>query len=158
MSCFSSPSRREVLVIAAATVTLPMLDSALGTVRSVEAAAATEKSGWLTTTIKPADLKDKEFAAVADHPIILSRSDKVVAALTNVCTHKGCAIPPTAGANILTCPCHKAAFNLDGSVSKAPATAPLTHHAIRVNDKGFLEIDPSQKLAKDDKGATYKIS
>ena len=44
-----------------------------------------------------------------------------------------------------------------GSVAHAPSKEPLSHFAIRVNDKGFIEIDPSQKLAKDDKGATITL-
>ena len=75
-----SPSRRQVLAVAAATVTLPMLDSALGAMRSARAGggggaaaapAATEKAGWFTTTLKPADLKDNQFTAVAGHSVVL---------------------------------------------------------------------------------------
>jgi hypothetical protein len=43
-------------------------------------------------------------------------------------------------------------------VAKGPATLPLPHYAIRVNDKGFVEIDPGTKLAKDGKGASVTIS
>ncbi len=160
-SAIHNPSRRKVLAIATATVALPVLNSALGAMRSASAAAAaaaTEKSSWFTTTVKPADLKVNEFAALPNHAIVLSRSDKTVSALTNVCTHKGCAITPTAGAKTMTCACHKSQFNLDGSVAQAPATLPLSHYAIRVNDKGFIEIDPGQTLAKNDKGATLTIT
>lgn len=170
-SPFASPSRRQVLAAAAATVTLPMLGSAIGALRAAQASATTapatargttsapaEKPGWFATTLKPADLKDKEFTAVAGHVIVLSRTDKTVVALTNKCTHKGCAINPKAGANILTCPCHGAQFNLDGTVAKAPAKLPLDHYAIRVSANGVIEIDPGQKLAKDDKSATITIS
>ena len=162
-----SLSRREVLAVAAVTVSIPLLDSALGTTRSACAAAATttapatnaaEKPGWFATTLKPADLKDNEFTAVAGHAIVVSRSDKTVAALSNKCTHKGCAINPKAGAKTLVCPCHKGEFNLDGTVAKAPPTAVLTHYAIRVSDKGVIEIDPGQSLKKDDKDATITIA
>jgi len=122
-----SPSRRQVIAAAAATITLPMLGSALGALRSAQAAAPAsaptsapaEKPGWITTTFKPADLKDNEFTAVPGHAIILSRSDKTVAALTAKCTHKGGPLTPKAGAKIITCPWHQGQFNLDGTVTNA---------------------------------------
>jgi hypothetical protein len=43
-------------------------------------------------------------------------------------------------------------------VAQAPATQPLAHFAVRINDKGLIEIDPGQTLAKDDKGASLTIS
>ena len=169
-----SPNRREVLAVAAATVTIPMLDSVLGAMRSASAVASqrggggggggngtapAEKAGWFTTTLKAGDLKDNEFTVVEGHEIVLARTGKTVAALSNVCTHKGCTIAPKAGTKVLgPCQCHQAAFNLDGSVAKAPATAPLPHLAIRVNDKGFIEIDPGQNLSKGDKGSSMTIS
>ncbi len=162
-----APTRREVLAAAAVTATLPLLESALGTLPATHAAARganaiasapAEVPGFFATTFKPADLKDNEFTAVPKHSIVLSRKGKTVAAVSNVCTHRGCAIDPKAGANILTCTCHNAQFNLDGTVAKAPATKPLDHFAIRVNDKGLIEIDPGQKLAADDKNATVTVS
>jgi Rieske Fe-S protein len=160
------PSRREVLAIAAVTVSLPLLDSALGTLRSAQAAAArgaaasapAEVPGFFATTFKPADLKDNEFTAIPNHAIVLSRTGKTVAAISNKCTHKGCTINPKAGKNVLACSCHGAQFNLDGSVAKAPATTPLLRYALRVNAKGLIEIDPGQKLAPDDKAATLTIA
>ena len=162
------PTRREVLVVAAATVTIPMLDSALGAMRTAAAAGtqrgaasapATEPAGWFTTKLKAADLKDNEFTAVEGHAIVLARTGKSVVALSDVCTHKGCSLTPKAGTKILgPCRCHQAQFNLDGSVAKGPATLPLPHYAIRTNDKGLIEIDPGQKPAKDDKSASVTIS
>jgi cytochrome b6-f complex iron-sulfur subunit len=163
----SSPSRREVLAIAAATVSMPLLDSALGTLPSALAAAnggngaasaPAEGPGFFATTFKPAALKDNEFTAIPGHAIVLSRKDKTVAAISNKCTHMGCTINPKAGKDILACSCHGAQFHLDGSVAKAPATVALTHYALRVNDKGLIEIDPGQKLAADNKNAAVTIN
>lgn len=174
----ANSSRREVLTVAAVAVTLPVLESALGTLRAARAQAATatapattragrgmavrvapnEPAGWITTTLKPADLKDGEFTDVAGHVIALSRTGKDISALTTKCTHQGCKILPKAGAKILTCPCHQAQFNLDGTVAKAPARNPLQHYAVRVNDKGLIEVDPGQKVAKDAKEASITIA
>jgi cytochrome b6-f complex iron-sulfur subunit len=157
-----SPSRRQVLVAAAATVTLPILGQALGAVNSARGnaapnSAATEQGGWFTTTFKPADLKDNEFTALPGRPIVLARSGKTVAALTNKCTHSGCAMNPAAGSKTLSCQCHRSQFNLDGSVAQPPAKQALSHFAIRVNDKGLIEIDAGQKLGQADKAATLTI-
>jgi len=164
----NSPSRREILsAAAAATVTLPLLGTALGTPRAARGNGSlkpvavknppAEKPGWFATTLKPADLKDNEFTAIAGHQIVLARTGKTVTALTNVCTHSGCSMDPKAGSKTLLCTCHDSQFNLDGSVAHSPAKQPLSHFALRVNDKGLIEIDPGQKLAKDDKGATITI-
>jgi len=168
-----SPSRRQVLAIGAATVvTLPMLQSAIGSMRSASAnatvnpaarggatATVAEKAGWFTTKLKAADLKDNEFVAVEGHAIVLSRSGKTILALTNKCTHQGCAITPKAGSKTLNCSCHGAQFNLDGTVAKAPARNPLGHYAIRVNADGLVEIDPGTKPAKaDDKDGSISLA
>jgi Rieske Fe-S protein len=152
------------LAAAAATAALPMLSAAAGAARSARgagrssAAATAEKPGWITTTLKAADLKDNEFTAVAGHAIVVARAGKTVAALTTKCTHSGCSMTPKASAKTLTCTCHKSEFNLDGTVAHAPATQPLSHYAIRMNDKGLIEIDPGQQLTKDNKSATITVS
>jgi Rieske Fe-S protein len=164
---FMDTSRREVLAVAAATVTLPMLQSALNATRSAAAqqtprgnaggnrgpaSSPAEKPGWFTTKLKAAELKDNEFTAVEGHPgIVLSRQGKDVAALTTKCTHKGCTIKPKAAVKTMTCACHQAQFNLDGTVAKAPAQDPLSHFAIRLNGEGLVEIDPGQTPAADAK-------
>jgi cytochrome b6-f complex iron-sulfur subunit len=157
-------TRREVLAAAAATVTLPMLDSALGQMRSASAAAPAttpargantavpeEKAGWITTKLKVADTKDGEYTAVPDHSIVLVRNGKEINALSNRCTHRFCAMPPKAGDKILTCPCHGSQFKADGTVAKGPATVALANFAIRTNTDGFIEIDPGTKPKKEDK-------
>jgi nitrite reductase/ring-hydroxylating ferredoxin subunit len=149
-------SRRHVLAAAAATVTLPMLQTAVGRMKSVIAAGgatasapAAEKPGWFTTTLKAADLKDNEFVLVEGHKIIVTRSGKTVMALTSLCSHKqGNLKAKTGDAKIAWCPLHQSEFKLDGTVAKGPATAPLAPYAIRVDAKGMVEIDPGQKPEK----------
>jgi len=163
-----------VLTVAAATVTLPMLQAALGSMQeaaaaargpaggargpangargNAPAAAPAEAPGWFTTKIKAADLKDNEFTAVDGHAgIVVTRSGTTLAALTTKCTHKGCTVKPKAGAKIITCGCHGAQYNLDGTVAKPPATEGLVHFAIRKNADGLIEIDPGTKPAAADK-------
>ncbi|HVT79369.1 MAG TPA: Rieske (2Fe-2S) protein [Phycisphaerae bacterium] len=160
-----TPSRRTVLATVAATVTLPALQAALGRMKAAQAAApaasaaATSKSGWITTTLKAADLKEDSWVQVAGQKIVVSRSGKTVMALSSVCTHKGQPVKPKTGdAKIIWCPSHGSEFKLDGSVNKAPAAKPLDIYAIRLDDKGMVEIDPSQKVAKDAKEASVTLS
>lgn len=156
-------SRRDVLAIAAATVTLPVLQSALGALQATHAqtagarGAAPLEPGWFTTTLKPAALKDNEFTAIPNRPaIVLSRAGKEVAALSTKCTHKGCTIRPRAAAKVITCACHNSQFNLDGTVAKGDASGPLPRYAIRTNAAGFIEIDPGQTPAAD--ANDYKLT
>ena len=142
-----------------------MLQNALGGLRSASAAAPgrapaqpPEKPGFFATTLKPADLKDNEFTTVDGHALLITRTDKTVTALTNVCTHRQCAMKPKAGEKILSCACHGSQFNLDGTVAKAPARMPLQHFAIRTNDAGLIEIDPGTKVAKDDKNFAITLT
>jgi Rieske Fe-S protein len=53
-------------------------------------------------------------------------------AFSAVCTHQGCMVDAVSGGTI-NCPCHGSKFGLDGSVSKGPATAPLSERAVKVS-------------------------
>lgn len=44
---------------------------------------------------------------------------------SSTCSHLGCSIQLNDGAKRFDCPCHGSEFNLDGSVLKGPAAAPL---------------------------------
>jgi Rieske Fe-S protein len=143
-----------------------MLQGALGSMQQASAAAPrgantapAEKPGWFDTKLVAADLKDNEFAAVAEHPgVLVTRAGKVVSAFTSKCTHKGCTLKPKEGEKIITCGCHQGQFNLDGTVKKGPPKEPLAHFAIRLADKGNIEVDPGQKVAKDDKNFSVTIA
>jgi Rieske Fe-S protein len=160
IASIQTPSRRQVLVAAAVTASIPILNSALPA-HAADPAPSTApdtKPAWKATELKAADLKDNEFTASGIDGVVFSRKDKIITALSTVCTHKGCAVAAKSGANILICPCHAAQFNLDGTVAKAPANKPLERFAIRVNDKGIVEVDKTQKVARDNTSATVTLS
>lgn len=157
-------SRRHVLAAAAATITLPMLQSALGRMKGAVAAGGAasasapatipggEKPGWFTTTLKAADLKDNELVLVEGHKILVTRSGKTVMALSSVCTHnKGNLKAKADDPKIAWCPLHQSEFKLDGSLVKGPAKVGLPVFAIRLSAAGLVEIDPGQSPAKDAK-------
>ena len=58
-------------------------------------------------------------------------------AFSSSCTHKGCAVNKVADGTI-DCPCHGSKFNLDGSVAKGPATAPLEAKPVSVQGDSIV--------------------
>ena len=65
-----------------------------------------------------------------------------IAALSGVCTHLGCLLQLNVAARRLDCPCHSAAFGLDGSVlfkHMSDALPPLPRMESRVRD-GQIEV------------------
>lgn len=82
---------------------------------------------------------------VAGREIVICRSREGVHALDNICSHAFARMNEgRLRGTRLICPLHGASFDVrDGRVLGAPATAPLTCHAVRIVD-GQIEvaIDP----------------
>jgi cytochrome b6-f complex iron-sulfur subunit len=69
-------------------------------------------------------------------PCILVYSEGTVHALSLVCTHLGCLVEWNAERHQLTCPCHRAAFGLEGNVIEGPPPRPLpTFNVSLVGDR-----------------------
>ena len=65
-------------------------------------------------------------------------------AVSAVCTHLGCLLQESS-AGLLTCPCHRSAFGLDGSVvqhelQRAPAALPWLHTRVRDGQVEVLAV------------------
>lgn len=80
------------------------------------------------------DAKNAKLAAVGGTGLVTIGTDKVIVvhlaedsyvALSDICTHKGCKVTFQKAPSNLLCPCHGSVFELDGSVTKGPATKPL---------------------------------
>ena len=56
---------------------------------------------------------------------------------SSTCTHKGCTVNKVADGTI-DCPCHGSKFNLDGTVAKGPATAPLESKPVSVQGDSIV--------------------
>lgn len=68
-------------------------------------------------------------------PVVLTRSeDGDVAALSAVCTHKGCTVEVEPDGSGLRCPCHGSTYDLTGANTGGPAPAPLPPVAVAVTD------------------------
>jgi cytochrome b6-f complex iron-sulfur subunit len=57
--------------------------------------------------------------------MLVRKSETAYNALSMRCTHQGCDVDDQLVAGKITCFCHGSQFDLDGNVTKSPATAPL---------------------------------
>lgn len=65
--------------------------------------------------------------------LIIIRSDTSgYLALSNVCTHQGCAVRYSNTSHALSCPCHGATYTTDGTVTRGPASRPLRSYRTQV--------------------------
>jgi Rieske Fe-S protein len=65
--------------------------------------------------------------------ILVRTSDTQVVALSDICTHAGCAVHYSPSQMILACPCHGSQFALSGSVIRGPAVAPLRTFPVSID-------------------------
>ena len=74
--------------------------------------------------------------------IVLGRDAVGVYAMSNVCTHQGCAVGVigAAGQETLSCPCHGSAFDANGAVTRGPARTALAHYRITAAADGSLSV------------------
>jgi nitrite reductase/ring-hydroxylating ferredoxin subunit/uncharacterized membrane protein len=98
-------------------------------------------TNWKALDLAPDRLADgkKMRATVGQVRLLLYRSGDQIYALSDHCSHRGCAL---AGGQIegkgddavVVCPCHGSTFRLtDGEVVRGPATAPQPAYEARVN-------------------------
>jgi cytochrome b6-f complex iron-sulfur subunit len=77
-----------------------------------------EKTGYLQT---------KEVAVLVN-----PYNPKKPIAVNPKCTHQGCDVKWSSGEKKYQCPCHGAAFDVDGSVLNGPATKPLAVYETKI--------------------------
>jgi menaquinol-cytochrome c reductase iron-sulfur subunit len=90
------------------------------------------------TYLDPAPLPWAGFAARGAAWLRREGADEFVA-FSPYCTHVGCPVTWTAGAEMFMCPCHGGTFHRDGSVAAGPPPRPLDRLAVRVRD-GHVEV------------------
>lgn len=78
------------------------------------------------------------FTAGAVEGIAVNRAGRLTA-LSAVCTHMGCLLRPNAAAGSLDCPCHTAAFTLDGAPVNREYLKPLPVIDVR-SRAGHIEV------------------
>lgn len=140
-------SRRSLLVSGSFAAATAAAGVVLGERIAAPPAAPTDlapEGGRWTAVADSADVGPgtaKLFDTGSVRGVLVNTAGEITA-LSAVCTHLGCLLHLNAGARRLDCPCHRAGFNLDGSVAfKAmPMTLPpLPRLASRVRD-GKVEV------------------
>lgn len=74
---------------------------------------------------------------IVDKVVVTQPSAGTFKGFSAVCTHAGCTVNKVADGTI-DCPCHGSKFNLDGSVAKGPATAPLKPQSVSVQGDSIV--------------------
>ena len=74
-----------------------------------------------------------------DPVYLLALDDGGFAAVSSICTHRGCTVD--LGGPGLACPCHGSEYDREGRVVKGPASRALTRYATRVSgDELVIEV------------------
>jgi len=73
--------------------------------------------------------------------IVIIRTDATsFTALSNICTHAGCAVRFD-GSSKLNCPCHGSSFALSGAVLRGPATRPLKTYTVTFDGANLVTVN-----------------
>ncbi len=73
-----------------------------------------------------------------DKIILYRKSNTVVTAVSSLCTHADGPLTLPDANGIMTCPWHKATFNLDGKVIKGPTSKPLKKYSATINGNSVI--------------------
>jgi Rieske Fe-S protein len=74
------------------------------------------------------------------YPIILSRGPgNLFYAVSSNCPHRGCVVLPFDG-SVISCPCHGSEFDMDGTITRGPATENLVSYPITFDGVNTLRI------------------
>ena len=87
--------------------------------------------------------KDEVYDSFRDQGFFVIRRDKKLFVLSSICPHKGCKVRV---ADDLTffCKCHHSEFDIDGKVTKGPATRSLRRLEVTVDDRQHLLVNLPQ--------------
>lgn len=111
-----------------------------GCAASAEAEAAPEPltSGAVLATLADLAVGATLAVTVQGHDLVLSRSgEDEVAAVSAICTHKGCTVVATP--TELECPCHGSRFETTtGTLINGPAKLPLTPIAVAIRESNIV--------------------
>jgi cytochrome b6-f complex iron-sulfur subunit len=92
----------------------------------------------------PANFPAGELTPLPDGPVFMGRDEEGLFALSAVCTHLGCTVARSGEG--LACPCHSSQFAIDGANLAGPASRPLPHLALILNEDGLVEVNLDQTV------------
>src|SRR3954465_13317057 len=150
--------RREVLAatgVAAAALAVIACGCASQDAGAADAAQSSSDADRPTGPVEIGAVQDSPHDGTYD---TFAKSDKVIVvrrggqlyAMSAVCTHRKCPVRPHD--TDLRCPCHGSRFDLDGHVTKGPATRDLPRFAV-ANAGGKLTVNRSEVLPTNAPGA-----
>jgi cytochrome b6-f complex iron-sulfur subunit len=108
-----------------------------------------DKGAWhaVLSASELADGQVARFSTASTVGFVVNDSG-VLSAVSGVCTHQGCLLRLNEAAGQLDCPCHRAAFSLQGEVLRhqfPQPLAPLPHIQVREHD-GQIEINDARPV------------
>jgi menaquinol-cytochrome c reductase iron-sulfur subunit len=65
---------------------------------------------------------------------ILRKSETEIKAMSNICTHLSCRVTWSEDQKLYLCPCHDAAFTIEGQVAGGPPPRPMDEYQTKVED------------------------
>jgi Rieske Fe-S protein len=71
---------------------------------------------------------------VNSYGVYILRRGEEVKAFSNICTHLSCRVTWEEENNVYHCPCHDAAFNIDGGIVRGPQPKPLNEYPATIED------------------------
>jgi cytochrome b6-f complex iron-sulfur subunit len=80
---------------------------------------------------------------------VVYNGQRMIYALSSVCTHLGCTPNWLDGEQKFKCPCHGSGFYITGINFEGPAPRPLERVGIQVAPDGMLEVDKSVKFQQE---------
>jgi len=80
---------------------------------------------------------------------VLGRDADGLYAMSNLCTHEGCAmeVSGTGSSEGLICNCHGSTFDANGGVTRGPARAALAHYKVDLTADGSITIQGAETVA-----------
>jgi Rieske Fe-S protein len=72
--------------------------------------------------------------------LLKTRAPDRIIALDDRCTHLGCPQKWNADGKAFECPCHGSVFDMEGNVTRGPATRPLLRLHVRLESDGKLSL------------------
>ncbi len=132
----------------------PAKDTAKGDSGAGDTGTNSGDSGCTDPTALPLNAGNVSSLAVGDlqgvsgSPVCIGRDSGGVYAMTTLCTHEQCDMQTDGRINSkgLYCACHGSKFDVNGAVTKGPATKALAHYEVAVACDGTITVDKSSKV------------
>jgi Rieske Fe-S protein len=138
---YSTPTRREVLVGAAAlgvgTVLVGCGRNELSSGTPPSQDPDNPRTSSASEPLSVASVKSSAVpvggGTVIGDVVVTQPQAGVFMAFSATCTHRGCHVSDVSGGTI-NCPCHGAEFSIsDGSVARGPASTPLSQRGVTLD-------------------------